>query len=158
MKNLLMCLGLTLIFGMTAFANEDTEMGPAGKAKALRNRPAFGCVVFEDIMNHKTRSSGKGTFDSNGQVSFQFQGNKKWEISAELTGWGAFGAAFNLKVTRSKTRIFNGTGIGYVEFTQYIDQNGKISLGDFSQAQNNSVDGVLNQVFCTPMKALSDIQ
>ncbi len=157
MKKLLMILCLSLAFG-TVHANEDTDTSPAGKAEAIAKRPFFGCVVFENIMNDKTRSIGKGTVNSKGQLSFQIQGKETWTVSAELTGWGAFGAAFNLKVDKSAVSILNGHGIGYIEFTHYINKMGKNALSDFSAAKENSVDGILNHVFCSPMSTINDIK
>lgn len=158
MKNSLITFCLSLLVSFAAFANEDTDMSPAGKAKALENRPFFGCVTFSDVLNQNQRAIGKGTFNKVGQLSFEIASERPYQVVAELTGWGAFGAAFNLKIQNAEVSIFNGTGIGYVEFIQYFDKQGQLKLGDFSTAKENSGDGVLNHFFCTPMRTLNDIQ
>lgn len=158
MKKGLVSFCLSLVISFAAFANEDTDISPAGKAKALENRPFFGCVTFLNILNQNNRSIGKGTFDAHAPLSFEIATQSPYQVVAELTGWGAFGAAFNLKIQNGELSIFNGTGIGYVEFTQYFDAEGKLKLGDFSTAKENSKDGILNHFFCTPMRSLEDIK
>jgi Mg2+/Co2+ transporter CorC len=128
------------------------------KLRLLRTVLFFGCVTFSDVLNQSRRSIGKGTLDTKGQLSFEIAAEKPYQVVAELTSWGAFGAAFNLRIQKDEVTIFNGTRIGYTEFTHYTEREGKLKIAGFSKAKENSVDGILNHFFCTPMRTLKEIQ
>ncbi len=158
MKNKIYLFLTACAFAFSALANEDTNISPAGKAEALSKRPYFGCVHFPDMLNSNVRVIGKGKMEDNGSLKLLINSDEKHRVEVEYLGWGPFGAAFSMKIDKNEVSQFNGSGIGYIEFNQYTDKSGKLKLGDFSNAIENSADGVLNHYFCSPMTTFDTIQ